>query len=109
MKFNLIESLLGKKKKDEPEIESTGSTAADDLIAQIMQPNIICDHCFFDKRDSNVTVEDDVVFCHTCENELEQILMNEKGAQLAFYLPTKWSEDQKNEWVEAWKQKNFAG
>ncbi len=106
MKFKLFEGLLGKKKKKAEPLAETDSVA-DALLKQIMQPDIICDHCFFDNRESNVTVDGNDITCYTCQNKLEQIIMTDKGAQLAFYLPARWSEEEKQKWVEAWKGKNF--
>ena len=103
MKF--FDSLLGKKKEEE---KSTTDSAMDDLLRQIMQPSIICDHCFFDGRQSDVTNNNNVVFCNTCQHELEQIMHMDKGTQLAFYLPKQWKEEERRNWVQAWKVKNFA-
>ncbi len=106
--MKLFDSLLGKKKEEKKPVASSGNPALDELLKSIMQPAIICDHCFFDNRQSQVTNENNIIFCQACQNELEQIIHIDKGAQLAFYLPKSWTAEQRQEWVKVWKKKNFA-
>ena len=107
MKLNFFENLLGRRKSRPKSTDQ--SSDMDDLLKQIMQPDIICDHCFFDGRQSHVKVEGIEIVCHTCHNKLEQIIVRDKGAQLAFYLPMHWSAEKKDQWVQSWKVKNFSG
>lgn len=102
MKLNLLDTLLGKKK------ENTQPLSTAELLKQIMEPTIICDSCFYDGRESNVTVKGTKTKCNTCNTDLDKIMINEGGAQLAFYLPFHWTPEQRKAWVAAWKQKNFA-
>lgn len=100
MAFKLFDQLLGKK-------ETSQELSTEDLLKQIMQPSVICDFCFYEGRESEVVVKGSHTKCHRCDNELEKILINENGAQLAFYLPAIWSQDQRNTWVQNWKKNSF--
>ena len=100
MSFNFLKQFLSKSQED---IDS--KTAA--LLDQILQPSVICDACFFEGKQSEAEIKGSKITCHTCSNELEKMIIHEKGAQLVFYLPKEWSVSEKKTWVATWKERNF--